>query len=70
MIGHHVRVLSSPNQRWQVWVDAQLLDADFPFPHEAWARGVAESYRRGPLRLKRVPEEPEPEGRGAAARVA
>jgi hypothetical protein len=53
VMGHHVRVRLYPDERWRVWVDRSALGADFPSFHEAWASGVAESYRRGPLARRR-----------------
>ncbi|HTP51034.1 MAG TPA: hypothetical protein VMK42_10075 [Anaeromyxobacteraceae bacterium] len=57
VIGHHVRVERAGSRRWQVWVDEELLDEDFAFSYEAWARGVAESYTRGPVGRGRLPLE-------------
>lgn len=54
VIGHHVRVIRTANQLWQVSVDGDPVDGGFALSHEAWAVGVAESYRRGPVEGERI----------------
>jgi hypothetical protein len=46
--GHSMRVFPSDPDHWGVAVDGTEVLPRFSSSYEAWAAGVAESYRRGP----------------------
>jgi len=47
VLGHLVRVIHCAENAWRVMVDGEEISSAFANPHEAWAQGVAESYRQG-----------------------
>jgi len=57
--GHSIQVFPADEGSWQVAVDGRKIPASGSTPYEAWALGVAESYRQG-----KRPTAPDPRERG------
>ena len=47
ILGHQLEVTSSDDDRWDVAVDGREIATRFGEAYDAWAAGVAESYRQG-----------------------
>lgn len=47
ILGHRVQVTTSDDDHWDVAVDGRELATRFGEAYDAWAAGVAESYRQG-----------------------
>lgn len=53
ILGHQLEVTPSDDDRWSIAVDGREIATQVDEPYDAWAMGVAESYRQG--RLARDP---------------
>ena len=47
MLGHQLDVILFEDERWGVTVDGEEIMTRFCDAYDAWAVGVAESYRQG-----------------------
>jgi hypothetical protein len=47
VLGHRLEVYCQPADRWRVAVDGAESLSAFTHAYDAWAAGVAESYRLG-----------------------
>jgi hypothetical protein len=54
IVGHVLRVFPAGEGRWEVTVDGEEVRRTCASTYEAWAVGVAESYRRG-KKARRAP---------------
>lgn len=47
ILGHRLEVTTSDDDRWVVAVDGRQIATKLDEAYDAWALGVAESYRQG-----------------------
>lgn len=47
ILGHQLEITTSDDDRWAVAVDGREIATELDEAYDAWAVGVAESYRQG-----------------------
>jgi len=57
ILGHQLNVTVSGDDRWDVAVDGLAIAKRFGEAYDAWAAGVAESYRQGRVPTARTSDE-------------
>jgi hypothetical protein len=56
IVGHTLQVFPIDEGRWEVTVDGEELSSTCTSTYQAWALGVAESYRRGKRPRRTLPD--------------